>query len=132
MVRSIEPSEPPTTACRQVPPYLPTFSSGVTTSGCSGSRCATGGNLPAVTSAARTGASRYSAAQAAPPNNSIGIKAAPHSARVPAPILESSLWVGLRPYVQLNIVNVNVRQYHLRSKEILRIPLTECPTSPET
>ena len=34
---------------RQVPPYLPTFSTGVTTRGFSGRRSATGGSVPALT-----------------------------------------------------------------------------------
>ena len=34
---------------RQVPPYLPTLSTGVTTRGFSGTLCATGGNVPAST-----------------------------------------------------------------------------------
>ena len=42
---------------RQVPPYLPMRSTGVTTSGSSGSRSSTGGNSPAATRAASIGAS---------------------------------------------------------------------------
>ncbi len=42
---------------RQVPPYSPGCSTGVMTRGCSGSRSATAGSLPALTCSARIGAS---------------------------------------------------------------------------
>ena len=42
---------------RQMPPYLPTSSSGFRTIGSDGTRSATGGSLPALTSSASIGAS---------------------------------------------------------------------------
>ena len=42
---------------RQVPPYLPISFTGWKTSGSSGTRCSTGGSLPALTSSASIGAS---------------------------------------------------------------------------
>ena len=42
---------------RQVPPYLPISCTGWITSGSSGTRCSTGGSLPALTSSASIGAS---------------------------------------------------------------------------
>src|SRR5258708_22159148 len=42
---------------RSMPPYLPTLFVGVTTSGAGGKRCATGGSLACLTSAASIGAS---------------------------------------------------------------------------
>jgi hypothetical protein len=51
---------------RQVPPYWPTASNGVTTTGLSGSRSSTGGRVPAATISASIGASLYSCASASP------------------------------------------------------------------
>ena len=55
-------SEPPTRPERQVPPYLPTFSTGSTMRGFLGRRSATGGSVPAFTCSASAGASLKSIA----------------------------------------------------------------------
>src|SRR5262245_23767902 len=47
----------PVNAMRQLPPYLPTSSVGLSTSGSLGRRCSTGGSLPALTRSANIGAS---------------------------------------------------------------------------
>src|SRR3954454_22577737 len=51
------PSPGPVKARRQMPPYLPISLSGLMTNGSSGTRCLTGGSLPALTSSASIGAS---------------------------------------------------------------------------
>ena len=51
------PSAGPVNARRQVPPYLPISFNGCHTSGSAGTRCSTGGSLPAFTNSASIGAS---------------------------------------------------------------------------
>ena len=54
---------------RQVPPYLPISCTGLSTSGSSGTRCSTGGSLPALTSSASIGASLSFAGRGASRSN---------------------------------------------------------------